>query len=119
MAWNQPSDDDKLRARGAGGGDAGKGLEGTPRRWQQRFDALGGGGAPRRPAATLALIAVCAWVATGLYRIAPTERALVLRFDHVVAELGPGTGLRWPWPIETVRAFDVETPQTIEYRCAP
>jgi membrane protease subunit HflK len=116
MAWNQPSGDDKLRARGAGGSAAGKGLEGTLRRWQQRFDALGGGGAPRRVAAALLVIAACAWAATGLYRIAPTERALVLRFDRVVAELGPGTGLRWPWPIETVRSFDVETPQTIEYQ---
>ncbi|MCC7462046.1 MAG: hypothetical protein IT480_06235 [Gammaproteobacteria bacterium] len=116
MAWNQPSEDEKLRARGAGSGNSAKGLEGSLRRWQQRFDGLGAGGAPRRVAATLVAIAVFAWLATGMYRVAPTERALVLRFDHVVAELGPGTGLRWPWPIETVRVFDVETPQTIEYQ---
>ncbi len=116
MAWNQPSEDDKQRARGAAGSTSTQGLEGALRRLQQRFDGLGAGGAPRRVAATLLVIAACAWLATGMYRVAPTERALVLRFDHVVAELGPGAGLRWPWPIETVRVFDVETPQIIEYQ---
>jgi membrane protease subunit HflK len=116
MAWNQPSEDDKQRARGAASGTSSKGLEGALRRWQQHLDGFGAGGTPRRVAATLLVIAASAWLATGMYRVAPTERALVLRFDHVVAELGPGAGLRWPWPIETVRAFDVETPQSIEYQ---
>jgi membrane protease subunit HflK len=116
MAWNQPSEDDKLRART--GSTAGKGLEETLRRWQRRFDSLGGGGGSRRVAATLLVIAACAWAATGLYRIQPTERALVLRFDRVVAELGPGTGLRWPWPIESVQVFDVDTPQTLDYQAS-
>jgi membrane protease subunit HflK len=115
MAWNQPSDNDKLRAR-AGQSAGGKGLDETLRRWQRRFDAFGGAGGPQRVAWVLLAIAGCAWLATGLYRVAPTERAVVLRFGRVVAELGPGTGLRWPWPIETVYAVDVDTPRSVEYQ---
>jgi membrane protease subunit HflK len=114
MAWNQPSEDDKLRARA--GGSSGRGLEEVLRRWQQRVSGFGSGGSQRRVAATLLVIAICAWVATGLYRVGPKEHALVLRFGRVVTELGPGAGLRWPWPIEAVRVFDVETPQTVDYQ---
>jgi modulator of FtsH protease HflK len=114
MAWNQPSDDDKLRARAESA--RGKGLEDTLKRWQRRFDAFGGAGGPRRAVWVLLALAVCAWAATGLYRIKATERAVVLRFGRVVAELGPGTGLRWPWPIEAVYTIDVDTPKSVEYQ---
>ena len=114
MAWNQPSDDDKPRARPepARGG----GLEDTLKRWQRRFESFGGAGGSQRTVWVLLAIAVLAWAGSGLYRVAPTERAIVQRFGRVVAELGPGTGLRWPWPIEAVHAVDVDTPKSVEYQ---
>jgi membrane protease subunit HflK len=114
MAWNQPSDNDKPRA--STDATRGKGLEDTLRRWQRRFDGFGGSGGPQRVVWALLAIALCAWFATGLYSITATERAVVLRFGRVVAELGPGTGLRWPWPIETVLTVDVDTAKSVEYQ---
>jgi len=39
---------------------------------------------------------------TGIYIVAPDERAVVLRFGEVVREGGPGPGYHLPWPIEEV-----------------
>lgn len=50
---------------------------------------------------TLAIMAMLyAW--SGLNVIRPNEAAVVRRFGEVVADLGPGWHLRWPWPIEEV-----------------
>jgi membrane protease subunit HflK len=114
MAWNQPSDNDKPRARAQA--PRGKGLDDALKRLQRRFDDFGGAGGPKRAAWVLLAMALCAWAASGLYRIDATERAVVLRFGRVVAELGPGTGLRWPWPIESVHTVDVDTPKSVEYQ---
>lgn len=115
MAWNQPNDDDKARAR-TDAARRSKGVEETLRRWQGRLNALGGPNAPRRVIWVFLGIALLAWAATGFYRIGPDERALVLRFGRVVAELGPGAGLRWPLPIEVVRVLDVNTPKSLDYQ---
>ena len=114
MAWNQPSDNDKPRARAPA--TRAKGLDEALKRLQRRFDDFGGAGGPKRVAWVLLAAAPCAWAASGLYRIEATERAVVQRFGRVVAELGPGTGLRWPWPIESVRAVDVDTPKSVEFQ---
>lgn len=39
---------------------------------------------------------------TGIYIVAPDERAVVLRFGEVVREGGPGPGYHIPWPVEEV-----------------
>jgi membrane protease subunit HflK len=43
-----------------------------------------------------------AWALTGIFIVAPDERAVILRFGEIVREQGPGPGYRLPWPIEEV-----------------
>jgi len=114
MPWNQPSDDDKLRARAAA--TRSSSLEDTLRGWQRRLDALGGPGGQRRVIAVLLAIAVLVWLASGFYRIDASERGIVQRFGAVVAELGPGSGLRLPWPIEMVQVVNVEESRPLDYQ---
>lgn len=46
--------------------------------------------------------ALLIYALTGIYIVAPDERAVVLRFGEVVREGGPGPGYHLPWPIEEV-----------------
>lgn len=46
--------------------------------------------------------ALIVYALTGIFIVAPDERAVVLRFGEVVREQGPGPGYRLPWPIEEV-----------------
>lgn len=48
------------------------------------------------------LILVLVWAASGIYTVAPDQRAVVLRFGRVVAEAGPGPHYHLPWPVEQV-----------------
>jgi membrane protease subunit HflK len=48
----------------------------------------------------VALVVLLLWAATGIYIVAPDERAVVLRFGQAVREAGPGPHYRAPWPIE-------------------
>lgn len=41
-------------------------------------------------------------VASGLYRIEPSEQGVVMRFGKAVRTEGPGLGWHLPWPIETI-----------------
>jgi len=47
-------------------------------------------------------IGLVVYALTGIYIVAPDERAVVLRFGAVVREQGPGPGYHIPWPIEEV-----------------
>jgi membrane protease subunit HflK len=47
-------------------------------------------------------IALALWAASGIYIVAPDQRAVVLRFGQVVDETGPGPHYHLPWPIEQV-----------------
>lgn len=47
-------------------------------------------------------VAAVAYLLTGIYIVAPDERAVILRFGKIVREQGPGPGYRLPWPIEEV-----------------
>jgi regulator of protease activity HflC (stomatin/prohibitin superfamily) len=92
MAWNQPSDKDKPRARAPA--TRGKGLNDALKRLQRRFDDFGSAGGPKRVAWVLLAMAPCVWAASGLYRIEATERAVVQRFGRV----------------------DVDTPKSVEFQ---
>lgn len=48
------------------------------------------------------LIALLAWMASGLYRIDQAERGLELRFGEYQSTTGPGLHWHFPYPIETV-----------------
>jgi Cu+-exporting ATPase len=39
---------------------------------------------------------------SGVTQVGPDELAIVRRFGRPVADLGPGTYWRWPWPVEDV-----------------
>lgn len=42
------------------------------------------------------------YMLTGIYTVAPDERAVVLRFGKAVRETGPGPNYHIPWPVEDV-----------------
>jgi len=48
------------------------------------------------------LLAVVGWIATGVYKVQPDERGLVLRFGQWVRTADPGLNYHLPYPIETV-----------------
>lgn len=47
-------------------------------------------------------ILLALYLLTGIYIVAPDERAVVLRFGKAVRETGPGPSYRVPWPVEDV-----------------
>lgn len=50
-----------------------------------------------------------AYLLTGVYQVAPEERAVVRRFGAVVAHPGPGLGVGLPWGIDRVDRVPVRT----------
>lgn len=55
------------------------------------------------------LLALVAYLATGIYQVGPDERAVVRRFGQVVARPGPGLGFGLPWGIDRVDRVPVRT----------
>ncbi len=50
----------------------------------------------------VALLAFVGWMATGIYKVQPDERGLVLQFGRFVRTANPGLNYHLPYPIETV-----------------
>jgi len=50
----------------------------------------------------VALLAVVGWMATGIYKVQPDERGLVLQFGQLARTAEPGLNYHLPYPIETV-----------------
>src|SRR5260370_34891443 len=50
----------------------------------------------------IVLAVIVLWLASGLYRVLPDEKGVVLRFGRYVYTTPPGLHLRWPSPIESV-----------------
>ncbi|MFM8274003.1 MAG: protease modulator HflK [Gemmata sp.] len=57
----------------------------------------------------LPLAALVAYLLTGVYQVAPEERAVVRRFGAVVSRPGPGLGVGLPWGIDRVYRVPVRT----------
>ena len=55
------------------------------------------------------VLALGAYLLTGVYQVAPDERAVVRRFGEVVARPGPGLGFGLPWGIDRVDRVPVRT----------
>jgi len=72
--------------------DAIEGLRELGRQWRGFFDSIG-------PSLILLLL-LLAYLASGIFIVAPDERAVVLRFGKAVREEGPGPHYRFPVPIE-------------------
>lgn len=49
----------------------------------------------------VAVLALVAWVSTGVYKVQPDEQGLILRFGKWVETTQPGLHFHLPWPIET------------------
>ncbi len=62
--------------------------------WRSFFDRLGPG--------LILLFLLLAYLASGIFIVAPDERAVVLRFGKAVREAGPGPHYHFPAPIERV-----------------
>ena len=99
--WNRP------------GGSGGKGpdLEDQMRRMQERFTRRGGGGGGRGGRGgpnlgpggfiLLGVVALVAWLATGVVIVDEGERAAVFRFGEYQRNFTPGLHVHLPAPIET------------------
>ena len=57
----------------------------------------------------LLLLGVLTYLLTGVYQVAPEERAVVRRFGAVVSRPGPGLGVGLPWGIDRVDRVPVRT----------
>lgn len=126
MAWNEPGGSGK-DPWGSQGGDQGPpDLDELARKFQQKLGGLfggkgggsGGSGSPGGGASRIgiglvlgALVAV--WVFSGIYIVAPAERAVVLQFGRYVKTTGPGP--HWvPRFIQTVEKVNVEQIRNIQ-----
>ena len=128
MAWNEPGGSGK-DPWGSQGGDQGPpDLDELARKFQQKLGGLfggkgggesgsgggrGGGGASRIGLGLVLGALVAVWVFSGIYIVAPAERAVVLQFGRYVKTTGPGP--HWvPRFIQTVEKVNVEQIRNIQ-----
>lgn len=106
---------------GQGGGGGGPDIEEQMRKMQERFSRRGrggGGGGGRRgpnfgPGGFLLLgvVALVAWLATGIVVVDEGERAAVFRFGQYQKNFTPGFHVHLPAPIETHEILPSERQQ--------
>ena len=123
MAWNEPGGD-KKDPWGGGGNDSPPDLDELARKMRDRmnkfFGGKGGGGGKKGAGMSLnfgliAIVAVLAWVLSGIYLIQPAERGVVLRLGEFNKITGPGP--HWIMRgIETVDKVDVDNLRTVSHR---
>ena len=126
MAWNEPGGD-KKDPWGGGGNDSPPDLDELARKMRDRmnkfFGGIGGkgGGSGKKGAGMslnfglIAIVAVLAWVLSGIYLIQPAERGVVLRLGEFNKITGPGP--HWIMRgIETVDKVDVDNLRTVSHR---
>ena len=123
MAWNEPGGD-KKDPWGGGGNDSPPDLDELARKMRDRmnkfFGGKGGGSGKKGAGMSLnfgliAIVAVLAWVLSGIYLIQPAERGVVLRLGEYNNITGPGP--HWFMRgIETVDKVDVDNLRTVSHR---
>lgn len=105
---------------GQGGGGGGPDIEEQMRKMQERFSRRGrggGGGGRRGPSfgpggfLLLGIVAVIAWLATGIVVVDEGERAAVFRFGQYQKNFTPGFHVHLPAPIETHEILPSERQQ--------
>lgn len=111
--WGGGGKDGNRGPWGQGGGNKGGGgnqppnLEDLLRKGQERMrQVMPGGGIGPRGLILIALVAIVAWLLTGIYTVEPDEQGIVKTFGAYSRQSGPGIGYHLPWPIESV-----ETPK--------
>ncbi len=124
MAWNEPGGGNKDPWGGSGNNEGPPDLDEMARKMRERmnkfFGGKGGGSAGKgggRPLSLglVAIVAVLAWVLSGIYIIEPAERGVVLRlgkFNRITAP-GPHWIMRG---LETVDKVDVDNLRTVSHR---
>jgi len=123
MAWNEPGGD-KKDPWGGGGNDSPPDLDELARKMRDRMNKFfggKGGGSGKKGAGIplnfglIAIVAVLAWILSGIYIIQPAERGVVLRLGEFNAITGPGP--HWYMRgIETVDKVDVDNLRTVSHR---
>jgi len=123
MAWNEPGGD-KKDPWGGGGNDSPPDLDELARKMRDRMNKFfggKGGGSGKKGAGIplnfglIAIVAVLAWILSGIYIIQPAERGVVLRLGEFNAITGPGP--HWFMRgIETVDKVDVDNLRTVSHR---
>ena len=124
MAWNEPGGGNK-DPWGGSGNDGPPDLDELARKMRERMNRFfggktggGGGGSGAGKSISIgliAIVAVAAWVLSGIYIVEPAERGVVLRLGefHSITDPGPHWILRG---IETVDKVDVDNLRTVSHR---
>ena len=124
MAWNEPGGD-KKDPWGGGGNDSPPDLDELARKLRDRMNQLfggKGGGSGKKGGkhmslsfGLIAVVALVAWVLSGIYIIQPAERGVVLRLGEFNTITGPGP--HWYMRgIESVDKVDVDNLRTVSHR---
>jgi membrane protease subunit HflK len=124
MAWNEPGGGNKDPWGGKGGNDGPPDLDEMARKMRDKmnkfFGGRGGKSGGRRGGipmnfGLIAVVAVVAWVLSGIYIVQPAERGVVLRLGEYNETTGPGP--HWFMRgIETVDKVDVDNLRTVSHR---
>ena len=129
MSWNEPGGGGNKPNDPWGGGNQGPpDLDEALRKLQSKLGGLFGGGSGRGPAAggagpglsgvalgVLAVVAIVAWAAFGLYQVDQQERGIVLRFGKYYATVEPG--LQWNPPlIDDVTLLNITKVRSASFR---
>lgn len=112
MSLNDP----QWGRKGGGNGGGGEGPPDLEEMWRNLNRRLGGmfgrkgpsnaGTPPAGPRqmggfGLLAALLILVWLASGVYTVDESQRALVLTFGKHTSTSGPGLNMRWPWPIQS------------------
>ena len=121
MAWNEPGGGNRDPWGGRGGSEGPPDLDEMARKMRERVNSMFGGrggksgGGKPFSFGLIAIIAVVAWVLSGIYNVEPAERGVVLRLGEFNKVTGPGP--HWYMRgIETVDVVDVDQLRTVSHR---
>ena len=75
----------------------------------------GDGGSEAKTLFLGALILIALWLASGIYRVEPSEHAVIQRFGELSrTQVEPGIGYHIPWPVEKMAAVNVTEDRRLE-----
>ncbi|MGB5472728.1 MAG: FtsH protease activity modulator HflK [Gammaproteobacteria bacterium] len=122
MAWNEPGGGKRDPWGGGGGNDGPPDLDEVARKLRERMNSFFGGKSGRGAGtgkpfnfSLLLVVALVAWVLSGIYIIEPAERGVVLRLGEFHTITGPGP--HWyPRGIDTINVVDVDRLRTVSHR---